>query len=94
MYTLLSFATFNILLYHTDVLILILYEFCLDIFHSERLTIVVTHFDKFFDSKKGQISKTDIKHIVAKTIQDVIDVEVSENIIFPVAGKWACLVSE
>ena len=80
--------------YHTDVLILILYEFFLDIFHSERLTIVVTHFDKFFDSKKGQISKENIKLIVAKTIEEVIHVEVSQNIIFPVAGKWACLVSE
>ena len=65
-----------------------------EIFQSERLTIVVTHFDQFYDSnKESSISRKQIKSIVAETIESEIGVKVSLDIIFPLSGVWACKVS-
>ena len=64
-----------------------------EIFLSERLTIVVTHFDKFYESsRKSAISREQIKSIVAQTIKSEIGVEVSQDIVFPLSGVWACKV--
>lgn len=66
----------------------------LDIFFSERLTIVVTHYDRYFEGgKTNSIPKEEIQRIVASTIESEIGAKVSPKIVFPISGKWACKVS-
>lgn len=64
-----------------------------EIFQSERLTIVVTHYDTYFQNQQAQVSVADVKKTIARTLSQKFNLEVSESIIFPVCGKWASDVS-
>lgn len=70
-----------------------MYVFDTEIFQSERLTIVVTHYDTYFRNQQAQVSVADVKKTIASTLKKTFKLEVSENIIFPVCGKWASDVS-
>ena len=61
----------------------------IEIFQSERLTIVVTHYDTYFQNQQAQVSAVDVKKTIASTLLQTFNIKVSENIIFPVCGKWA-----
>lgn len=67
--------------------------YSLEIFQSERLTIVVTHYDTYFQNCQAQLSVGDVKRTIAGTLTKVLNLEVSENIVFPICGKWASDVS-
>lgn len=54
---------------------------------------MVTHYDTYFQNLKAQLSVGDIKKLIADTLSKILNLEVSENIIFPICGKWAVDVS-
>jgi hypothetical protein len=60
-----------------------------EIFESERLTIVITHYDASFQNKENYIHIADLKRNVATSISNHLKVPVSEGIIYPICGKWA-----
>ena len=63
------------------------------IFQSERLTIVITYYDKAYENEHSHMSVKEIQELVSRTISQEIKANVSNNIIIPVCGKLASDVS-
>lgn len=54
---------------------------------------MVTHFDIYFQNQQAQVSIAEVKKKITGTLAKILDLKVSENIVFPVCGKWASDVS-
>ncbi|XP_019849712.1 PREDICTED: uncharacterized protein LOC109580696 [Amphimedon queenslandica] len=59
------------------------------IFQSERLTIVITYYDKAYENEHSHMTVKAIQELVARTISQEIKANVSNNIIIPICGKLA-----
>lgn len=54
---------------------------------------MVTHFDIYFQNQQAQVCVAEVKKKITSTLAKILDLKVSENIVFPVCGKWASDVS-
>ena len=56
------------------------------------MTIVITHFDRYYEESGGQ-DYDGIRKTIATRIKDYLKCDpISPSIIYPVCGKWACMV--
>ena len=59
------------------------------LFTQDRLTIVVTHYDKYFDGDEDDVMDLQkVKEVVVANLRKV-GLEASHDIIVPVSSEWA-----